>query len=166
MKILNHRQIQQKIKRIAYEIYERNFEEQELILIGINQRGMEVARLILEELLKIADGLIITVSRVQLSPQNPLMNDILLEMPIQELEGKTIVVVDDVANTGKTLFYAMRPMMAVLPKKIETAVLVDRMHKSFPIRTDYVGLSLATTIAEHIFVDIIDAKEYAAYLQN
>lgn len=166
MKILNHRQIQQKIKRIAYEIYERNFEEQELILIGINQRGMEVARLILEELLKIADGLIITVSRVQLSPQNPLMNDILLEMPIQELEGKTIVMVDDVANTGKTLFYAMRPMMAVLPKKIETAVLVDRMHKSFPIRTDYVGLSLATTIAEHIFVDIIDAKEYAAYLQN
>ncbi len=166
MKILNHRQIQQKIKRIAYEIYERNFEEQELILIGINQRGMEVARLILEELLKIADGLMITVSRVQLSPQNPLMNDILLEMPIQELEGKTIVVVDDVANTGKTLFYAMRPMMAVLPKKIETAVLVDRMHKSFPIRTDYVGLSLATTIAEHIFVDIIDAKEYAAYLQN
>ncbi len=166
MKILNHWQIRQKIKRIAYEIYERNFEEQELVLIGINQRGMEVARLILEELLEIADGLMITVSRVQLSPQNPLTNDILLEMPSKELEGKTIIVVDDVANTGKTLFYAMRPMMVVLPKKIETAVLVDRMHKNFPVRTDYIGLSLATTIAEHIFVDIIDTSEYAAYLQR
>lgn len=166
MKILNHWQIQQKIKRIAYEIYERNFEEQELILIGVNQRGMEVARLILEELLKIANGLMITVSRVQLSPQNPLTNDILLEMPSEELEGKTVIVVDDVANTGKTLFYAMRPIMVVLPKKIETAVLVDRMHKSFPVRTDYIGLSLATTIAEHIFVDIVDTLEYAAYLQN
>lgn len=166
MKILNHRQIEQKIKRMAYEIYERNFEESEIILIGVNYRGMEIAQRLLHHLLHIAENVMITVSRIQLSPANPLAEAIHLEMPVEELNGKSVIFVDDVANTGRTLFYAMQPIFEVLPKKVEAAVLVDRMHKSFPVRADYIGHVLATTLGENIFVDIISENEEAAYLTS
>ncbi len=166
MKILNHQQIEQKIKRMAYEIYERNFEESEIVLLGINKRGMVIAQRLLDHLLAIAKNIMITVSRVELSPANPLAERIHLEMPAEELDGKVVILVDDVANTGRTLFYAMRPILEVLPKKVEAAVLVDRMHKSFPVRADYVGHSLATTLAENIFVEVINVSENAAYLRT
>jgi pyrimidine operon attenuation protein/uracil phosphoribosyltransferase len=87
-------------------------------------------------------------------------------MPLSELEGKTIVVVDDVGNTGRTLFYACKPLLEVLPHKVEMAVLVDRKHKSFPVKVDYVGLSLATTLREHIDVQLSDSNDFAAYLHE
>jgi pyrimidine operon attenuation protein/uracil phosphoribosyltransferase len=73
-------------------------------------------------------------------------------------------VVDDVANTGRTVFYACKPILETLPKKLETVVLVDRMHKSFPIKVDYVGISLATTLMENIDVRISDKEEMSVYL--
>jgi pyrimidine operon attenuation protein/uracil phosphoribosyltransferase len=85
-------------------------------------------------------------------------------MPIKEVKNKVIILIDDVANTGRTIFYATKPLMEVMPKKIEVAVLVDRKHKSFPIRVDYVGLSLATTVKEHIDVQIRGVEEVAVYL--
>ena len=83
---------------------------------------------------------------------------------LEASEGKVIIIVDDVANTGRTLFYAMKPIFQIIPKKVEVAVLVDRMHKSFPIKIDYMGLSLATTLKENIEVKIRDVKEQAVYL--
>ncbi|MBX2817947.1 MAG: phosphoribosyltransferase, partial [Saprospiraceae bacterium] len=83
---------------------------------------------------------------------------------LKELKRKSIVVVDDVANTGRTIFFAIKPLLNVLPKKIEVAVLVDRKHKSFPIKVDYVGLSLATTLREDIDVQIRDVEEMAVFL--
>ena len=78
--------------------------------------------------------------------------------------GKVIIIVDDVANTGRTIFYAMKPLFNILPKEVEVAVLVDRKHKSFPILVDYVGLSLATTMKESIDVQILSVEEKAVYL--
>jgi pyrimidine operon attenuation protein/uracil phosphoribosyltransferase len=83
-----------------------------------------------------------------------------LELPVTELQGKAIIVVDDVANTGRTLFYAIKPLLDILPKKIETAVLVDRKHKAFPIAITYYGLSLATTLQEHIDVKLEESSVY------
>ncbi|NJL75152.1 MAG: phosphoribosyltransferase [Saprospiraceae bacterium] len=164
MKILNHRQICQKIKRLAYEIYEQNFEETEIILIGVNNRGMEIAQLLMKELLEMSK-LEITISRLHVYPPNPLSREIHLELPIDSLEGQTVIVIDDVTNTGRTIFYAMKPIMEVMPKKVEVAVLIDRKHKAFPIKVDYVGLSLATTLSENIDVEIFEVEEYAAYLK-
>ena len=88
-----------------------------------------------------------------------------IDLSPEALHNQTIIVIDDVANTGRTLFYACKPFLELLPRKIEMAVLVDRKHKSFPVLVDYVGLSLATTLREHIEVDLSKADELAAYLR-
>jgi len=163
MKILNEAQIQQKIKRLAIEILENNIEAPELILVGVNNNGMAFARLLMKAILPLTD-IPITLTRVRLNPAAPLQDGILLEMPAEELESKNVLLIDDVANTGRTLFYAARPIMDTLPHKIEVAVLVDRTHKAFPIRVDYVGLSLATTLKENISVKILEVEEQAVFL--
>lgn len=163
MKILNERQIVQKIKRLAIEILEHNFGEPELILAGINNNGMVFAELLMQELTKIST-MPITVTRIKLNPANPLKSDIVLEMPPDQVHDKVLIIVDDVANTGRTIFYAVKPILEVLPKKVEVAVLVDRSHKSFPIRVDYYGVSLATTLKNNIDVQIREVTERAVFL--
>lgn len=165
MKILNERQISQKIKRLAIEILEHNFGEPELILAGINNNGMVFSELLMQELTKISD-MPITVTRIQLNPANPLKSDIILEIPPEQVHNKVLIIVDDVANTGRTIFYAIKPILEVLPKKVEVAVLIDRSHKSFPIRVDYFGLSLATTLKNNIDVQIREVAERAVFLNE
>jgi len=162
MKILNESQIRQKIKRLAIEILEKNTEAKEIILAGINNKGYEFAEYIRKEMIRFSE-ISVTLTRIKLNPADPLTQEITIELPIAQLDKKTIIVVDDVANTGRTLFYAMKPIMDILPKKLEVAVLVDRMHKSFPIQVDYVGLSLSTTMEENIEVELV-GKEWAVEL--
>lgn len=163
MKILDQEQIQQKIKRLAIEILEHNFEEKELILVGINRTGLGFAKMLLEQLAQITD-IPITLTRVRLNPAAPLSQEVEIDLPASQLEGKAIIVIDDVANTGRTIFYAMKPLLNILPKKVEVAVLVDRTHKSFPVKVDYFGLSLATTLMNDIDVQILDVEEQAVFL--
>jgi len=163
MKILNERQIAQKIKRLAIEILEHNFGEPELILAGINNNGMVFSELLMQELTKISN-IPITVTRIKLNPANPIKSDIILEMPPEQVHNKVLIIVDDVANTGRTIFYAIKPILEVLPKKVEVAVLIDRSHKSFPIRVDYYGLSLSTTLKNNIDVQIREVAESAVFL--
>ncbi len=163
MKILNQRQIQQKIKRLAIEILENNYEESEIILVGINNRGYSFAQM-LQAQLNMISKIPIILTRLRLNPAAPLATPIELELSVEELKGKTVIIVDDVANTGRTIFYAFKPILQIIPKKVEVAVLVDRKHKSFPIQVDYVGLSLATTLKENIDVQILDVKEQAVFL--
>ncbi len=164
MEILNHRQIQQKVKRLAIEILERNTEENELIVAGINRNGMRFAGLIVNELKQLSEAPI-HLTNIKLNPANPIADPISIDFPAEQLDNKAILVVDDVANTGRTLFYACKPLLAVLPKKLETAVLVDRTHKSFPVKVDYYGVSLATTMRENIEVMIHEGQEYSARLK-
>lgn len=163
MKILNQKQIQQKVKRLAIQILENNYTEDCLIVAGINKTGMFFAEMLYAELQSAGNKQLI-LTGIKLNPANPLSSEILLDLPVSEFNGKVVIVVDDVANTGRTIYYATKPLLEVLPKKIEAAVLIDRKHKSFPIRVDYVGLTLATTLQEHIDVEITPGKEYAVYL--
>lgn len=163
MKVLDHRQVLQKIRRLAIEILEHNHDEPEIILAGINNNGYGFAQMLLAELQERTDKTI-QLTHIRLNPANPLASPITIELPVESLQNKVIIIVDDVANTGRTIFYACRPIIEVLPKKVEVAVLVDRTHKSFPIRVDYVGLSLATTLKEDIEVQIREVSEYAVYL--
>ncbi len=165
MQILEDQKIRQKIKRIAIEIIEHNFEEPEVILAGLNNNGLGFAQLLLAELLPLApEGMELTLTRIRLNPANPIDYDPYIEMPAESLRGKAIIIVDDVANTGRTIFYAVQPLLKVLPKKVEVAVFIDRKHKSFPVKADYVGLSLATTLLENIEVKIRDVEEMAVHL--
>ena len=166
MQILKDRQIRQKIRRIAIEILERNYGEPEIILAGLNNNGLGFAQLLLAELEAVAPPDVrFVLTRIRLNPANPVEYDPEVELPADALRNKAIVLVDDVANTGRTIFYAVQPLLKVLPKKVEVAVLVERQHKSFPIKTDYVGLSLATTVRDNIEVQIRDVAEMAVYLR-
>jgi len=163
MKVLDHLQIKQKIKRIAYEIFEKNYDTQKLYLIGINNNGYAFAQLIFEQLSEICN-FEVELLRVTLSPANPLQQPVELSIDAIGLHDQSLIIIDDVANSGRTLFYAMKPIYDVIPKKIEVAALVERMHRTFPIRVDYVGLTLSTTMLENIKVDL-KSNEYSVNLE-
>ncbi len=166
MQILNDRQIRQKIKRIAIEILERNYGEPQIILAGLNNNGLGFAKLLLAELEQFSNKKTeISLTRIRLNPANPIEYEPSIELSDEDLRNKPVIIVDDVANTGRTIFYAVQPLLKVVPKKVEVAVLVDRKHKSFPVKADYVGLSLATTLRDDIDVQIRDAAEMSVYLR-
>lgn len=158
--ILTQDIIQKKLERIAYEIYEHNSDEQELILAGIWDRGVIMAQKIATILQKIAPFRIRLIE-LHLDKQHPLEVKLSEEM---DFNGKVIVLIDDVANSGRTMLYALKPFLQYLPRKIQTAVLVDRRHKSFPLSVDFVGYSLATTLQDMVMVDVEGEEIRSAYL--
>lgn len=164
MKILDQIQIKQKIKRLAYEIIESNYDETTLVFAGINNNGLGFAKMLKKQLEKISE-ITIELQQIRLNPAAPLDHPIEIDVDPESLNGKTIVVVDDVANTGRTMFYAMHVFLDILPKRVETAVLIDRKHKLFPVEINYFGLSLATTMKEDIQVSLKKASEMAVHIR-
>ncbi|RAJ81807.1 pyrimidine operon attenuation protein/uracil phosphoribosyltransferase [Chitinophaga dinghuensis] len=159
--ILTQDIIQKKLERIAYEIYEHNSDGEEIILAGIWERGLNVARKIADILQQISP-LKPRIIELRLDKQNPAAVTVSEEV---DFNGKVVVVVDDVANSGRTMLYALKPLLSYLPLKIQTAVLVDRRHKSFPLSVDFVGFSLATTLQENVVVETAGNEIVSAYLQ-
>ncbi len=153
MVILKNDAIKQKIVRLAYEIAEQNYDAREIVLLGINNNGWRFAKLLQASLEEVLPGKS-SLSRLRLNPAKPNVDPIVIDNEINHLKGKSLIVVDDVANTGRTLFYAVKPLLEIIPAKVQMAVLVDRMHKSFPVHVDFVGLSLATTVQDHIEVHL------------
>lgn len=162
MQLLDHQQIASKVTRLAMEILERNTEEDELYVIGINDRGMELARRLVDGLRTISTSPM-HLRQLRINPRTPLTPGPELEGELSDLTGKAVLVVDDVANTGRTLFYALKPLQEILPAKIEVAVLVDRKHKSWPIYVTYRGMNLSTTLGDNILVNF--GKEDVAVLE-
>lgn len=160
--ILDKERIDRKLQRMAYQIWENNSHETEVTLIGIANGGLAVAESLAARLRQISP-LKVHVIPVKLDKKQLLSSEIKLD---EDLSGRSVVLVDDVANSGKTLLYAMKPLLAYEVKKIMVAVLVDRKHKSFPISSDIVGHSVATTLQEHIEVETDNNNGIvAAYLQ-
>ncbi len=161
--ILDNEAIQQKTIRIAYQIVEDNYDEDELVIIGIKPNGFQYAQQLKKEIDAI-DGVKVTLIELEFNKTKPLETTIKLELGKKTLDNKTVIIVDDVANTGKTLYYALKPVMEFSPKKVQAVVLVDRQHKLFPVSPDFVGLSLSTTLQEHIIVEFDAKGAGAAYL--
>ncbi|MBY0436218.1 MAG: phosphoribosyltransferase [Cyclobacteriaceae bacterium] len=159
--VLDDAQVRQKVRRMAYEVYENNFSEKSLVLAGIEGQGHGLAKLLEKELARISP-LAVTVVKISLDKQAPQRSEIRLDVDQQELKKKAIILVDDVLNSGRTLAYAMRPFLSVEVKKIEVAVLVNRSHTHFPVQPNYTGYELSTTLNEH--VEVVLEKKSAVYL--
>lgn len=164
MQILNHYQISHKISRIAYEILERRNDDNIIHLVGINNNGFRFASLIHQHLESISNKSI-QLSRLHLNPANPLEFPVKTDLDKEEFDGHSIILVDDVANTGRTLFYAFTPFLSALPERIEVAVLVDRKHKLFPVSVDYMGMSLATTVQDNIKAHLTADDDFSVVLE-
>ncbi len=152
--ILSESQVRQILKRIAYEIYERNFDEKELAIVGIYEKGYKLASLINEELTAINGRQKTKLVRLDINKQRPLAEEVKLDIQLEELIGLSVILIDDVQNTGRTFSHSLKALLEVDIKKLETAVLVNRSHKLFPILSNYTGYELSTTIDEHVEVSM------------
>jgi len=159
--ILDERQVQQKIKRMAFEIYEHNFNEKNIVVAGIEGQGYILAKLLTKQVQQISP-LEVMLVKVNLDKLAPAQSEVTLDCELKSLKKKCIVLVDDVLNTGRTFAYGMKPFLDIEVKKIETAVLVNRSHTLFPIYPQYTGYALTTTIKDHVEVNLV--KETAVYL--
>ena len=155
--ILDHDQVERKVQRIAHEILEKHHSEKELIMIGIAKRGVVLS----EKLTTILNGISkikVRNASITLDKDDPLSVPIELSIGMEELHGKCVLLVDDVLQGGMTLMHAAAYIVQAPISKLTTVVLVDRRHRKFPIRADIVGLTLSTTLQEHISVKLSGKK--------
>ncbi|WP_291723114.1 phosphoribosyltransferase family protein [Bernardetia sp.] len=161
--ILDAEQTRQKIRRLAFEIYEENFDEKTIVLAGIEGMGVLLAKELAKALHEISNLEIVQIC-VSLDKLQPTQSDVTLDCDSAVFENKSIVLIDDVLNTGRTMVYSLRPFLKVRIKALHTAVLIDRGHHSFPIAADFAGFRLSTTLQEHIEVILDNDKKYGVYL--
>jgi len=161
--ILDKKQIQQKINRMAYQILEDNLTEKEIVLAGIWDRGYKLALRLKNVLSEISD-LKITMLKIELEKENTKLSATTDIEPVK-VKNKVIILVDDVLNSGKTLAYGFGVFLNTPHKKVRTVVLVDRSHKIYPVATDFVGLQMATVLKEHVDVILdVEGQEDGVYL--
>ncbi len=155
--------IEQKIRRMAFEVYEYHDYAgySELLIAGIHGRGAQLARRVQAVLAEISP-LQTELIDIHLSKDTPAQAEIRLE-PQVELAGRSVLLVDDVLNSGRTLAYSLKPFLLAPIQSIQTLVLVERTHRRFPIRADYVGYALSTTVKEHVRVEL--GKKEGVYLE-
>ena len=158
--VLNAQQMEQKLCRMAWEVLEKNHQESHIVIAGISPKGSILAHRLSKHLSDIS-SIMVEVIEVKLDKVDPLSS------PAQvsthgELNDKVVVLVDDVLKSGKTLMYGVQYFLNQPIKKLMTAILIDRDYKNYPIKADVVGLSLATTLQEHVTVDL--GKKEAVYL--
>ena len=149
-----------KLQRMAFEILEKNIGEKEIILAGIKDSGLIIANIIKAFLQDVFEGKI-SVIEMDIDKKDPKQ---IAMSGAKNFDDAVIIITDDVANTGKTLLYALKPFMNFYPKKIQALVLVERSHKEFPVAPDYVGLSIATATDERIIVEANDTEILGARL--
>jgi pyrimidine operon attenuation protein / uracil phosphoribosyltransferase len=161
--ILSSHQTGQKIRRIAFEIYEQNFEETGIIIAGIAGEGYAFAKRLAAELVDISP-LKVELIELRFDKNIHYQSPIMFDREV-DVENQTVIVADDVLNTGRTLAFALEPFLKVRMKKVQVAVVVDRSHHRFPIHADYVGYSLSTTLTEHVQVVLSRKEEEGVYLK-
>lgn len=159
--ILSHKEIEHKIKRIAYQIYECNVDETDIVIAGIESNGYILARKIKQQLDKISD-IESNLCKVTIDKKEPT-NSIKTSIEKEDYSNKSIVLIDDVLNSGSTLIYGIKHFLDVPLKQFKTAVLVNRNHKKFPVKADFKGISLSTSLFEHVHVNL-SKQPYEAYL--
>lgn len=162
IKILNKQQIHNRINRMAYEVYEAHFDESEVIIAGITRKGYTLAKMI-QSAVNDVGSIQFKLAQLNFNKREPIASEPEINLPLDEMYQKSVILVDDVINTGQTLFYATKPFHQILLYQLKVLVLVNRDHTAFPFQPDYTGLSLATTLQERISVTLSNEEE-AVYL--
>lgn len=160
--ILSKEVAEKKLRRMALQVAEQNYDEPQLILIGIKENGLVIAHKISTYLKEVYNGELIVIE-LAINKRKPA--DVIL-FPVIDYSGKTVILIDDVANSGSTMLYALKPLLETYPQKIQTLALVERTHKSFPIDVDYVGLSISTNPDEHINVEVDGEEVGGAWIEE
>ena len=161
-KILNDKAINQKLIRLAWQVFEDNLNEERIIIVGVSGRG-EILASRLSKIISQISSIKPKLGKITLDKDNPFNSEIKVNLDASEYKNEVVILVDDVLNSGKTLMYASNFFLTNSLVKLSTVVLVDRNHNRFPIKADYVGLSLATTLQEYITV-VLNGKDQAVYL--
>ena len=151
--LMNEKQAGQRIDRLAYQIYEDNATEKEIILAGIVKSGYLLAEKI-ATILRNISSLKILMAEVFVDKHSQVNTTVTVSLNKDQLHGKVVILIDDVLNSGKTMMFALKPFLESDIKKIRTVVLIDRNHKRFPVSADFTGLTLSTTLQDHVSVDI------------
>ena len=159
--ILDEISIDRKIKRLSYEIFERNFDNNKLLLVGVKKNGFALAKLIKKELSKICK-IKIDVTQVLVDKNKPFNECVIYNNSLENHRNTSMIVIDDVCSSGKTMIYVVSSLISNYSNKISTLVLVDRKHHNYPIKTDYVGIEVSTTLRQFIEVELEANK--VAYL--
>ena len=160
-KIKSSLDIKSSIKRIAYQVYENNVDESSLVIAGIGKRGTKLA-VLLGDILQTISALNLIFVTLEMDKSNP-RDTVKSSQPLEEFREHSIVIVDDVLNTGSTLIYAVNYFLQIPVKQINTAVMVNRNHKKFPIKADFKGISLSTSLNDHVRV-VLEGNESGIYL--
>jgi len=158
--ILDHTAIEQKINRLAFEILENTFEEPVLFIGGICGNGFQMANA-LASILRANSVQTIHVFEIIVNKEEPWKDPIELSIPDTDLKNGYILLVDDVLNSGKTMQYSLIKFLERATKSIKTVALVDRTHRRYPIKADFVGLSLSTTLKERVEVEMNESNSRA-----
>ncbi len=160
--ILTREAAAKKLRRMALEVVENNYNQPRLILIGIKENGIIIARKIREYLQDVFNGEVVVVE-LSLNKKKP--TEITINPPV-DFNGSSVLLIDDVANSGRTMLYALKPLLDTYPENIQTLALLERTHKHFPIAVDYVGKSISTTPKEYIYVEVIDGEVNGAWIEQ
>ena len=161
-RILDAKAIGQKINRLAWQIFENNINQEKIVIVGVSGRG-EILASALSEAIKSISSIDIVIGKVCLDKENPYKSNITTDLAQSDYTDKVVILVDDVLNSGKTLMYAAKYFLTTSLAQLSTVVLINRTHNRFPIKADYVGLSLATTLNEYISV-VLEGKMQGVYL--
>ncbi len=148
--ILTKKEIDHKLNRIAYQIYEANSDETEIVITGIVSNGYLLAKK-LKTLVEKISPIKVILCEVKLDKKNPIKS-VTSSLKPEAIENKSLILVDDVLHSGTTLIYAVNHFLNVSLKQFKTAVLVDRNHKKYPIKADFKGISLSTSLSENVSV--------------
>jgi len=160
--ILNHSEINNKLRRIAFQIYESNVTESEVVLAGIDKNGFIIAKKLKTIITKISP-LNIVLCQVAIDKENP-QKEIKTSINSEDYANKSMVLIDDVLHSGTTLIYGVKHFLEVPLKQFKTVVLVNRNHKKYPVKADYKGISLSTSINKNVTV-ILDGPQMVAFLE-
>lgn len=160
--ILSHNEIRHKIKRMAFQVYETNANETEVVIAGIKENGYILAKKLKSEVEKISP-IKVQLCALSMDKKHPI-GTIKSSLPLEELKNKSLILVDDVLNSGTTLIYGVKFFLDIPLKQFKTAVLVDRNHKKYPVKADFKGISLSTSLNENVEVSF-ERNKYSVYLK-
>lgn len=160
--ILHHKEISHKLRRMAFQIYETNVNEKEVVIAGIKENGFVLAKKLKSQVEKISP-IKVHLCEIYMNKSNPI-GTVNCSVPLEELKGQSLVLVDDVLNSGTTLIYGVKYFLQVPLKQFKTAVLVDRNHKKYPVKADFKGISLSTSLHENVEVSF-EKNNYSVYLK-